>query len=281
MPNRILRFIGGACIAIVLPTPTAVLASHSWNGYHWGRTTNPFLIQVGNNLSGVWSPLSSSSYTEALTDWSNPPPDLPTELRLSSVPGGVSNTKRCPPTAGRVEVCNNIYGNNGWLGIAQIWLSGSHITQGTVKLNDTYFNTASYNKPEWRNLVLCQELGHTLGLDHQDTNNFNVNLGTCMDYTSNPRPLLPLLNNEHPNRHDYEQLVTIYTHTDSAGTATVNQISPNLPNEAGGNNRSEWGMLMRSTHGGRTELFIRDLGGGHQLATFVIWAEGRNRAPTP
>lgn len=276
MPNRILRFIGGACIAVVLPTPTAVLASHSWNGYHWGRTTNSFSIQVGNNLSSVWS----SSYTGALTDWSYQPasPAQPTGVALYEVPGGVSNTKRCPPTAGRVEVCNNTYGNNGWLGIAQIWLSGSHITQGVVKLNDTYFNMARYNKSEWRNLVLCQELGHTLGLDHQDENNSNVNLGTCMDYTSNP---FGPPNNEHPNGHDYEELVAIYGHTDSAGTATVNQTSPNLPNEAGGNNRSEWGMLMRSTHKGQTELFIRNLGGGHQLATFVIWTEERNRAPTP
>lgn len=33
--------------------------------------------------------------------------------------------------------------NNGWLGIASISVNGSHITQGTVKLNDTYFNQAA------------------------------------------------------------------------------------------------------------------------------------------
>src|SRR5688572_31754287 len=52
---------------------------------------------------------------------------------------------KCRPTAGRIEVCNAAYGNNGWLGIAQIWISGAHITQGTTKLNDTYFNTDTYN----------------------------------------------------------------------------------------------------------------------------------------
>ena len=52
------------------------------------------------------------------------------------------------PTAGRMEVCNGSYGSTGWLGIAQIWLtSGSHITQATTKLNDTYFDTPAYNTP--------------------------------------------------------------------------------------------------------------------------------------
>jgi len=83
-------------------------------------------------------------------------------------------------------VCNARYGNNGWLGLAQIWINGSHITQAITKLNDTYFNTATYNKPEWRNLVMCQEVGYTFGLDHQDENFDNPNLGSCMDYTSDP-----------------------------------------------------------------------------------------------
>jgi len=271
MFKRVSMFLYGASIAAALCTPSGVMASHSWGGYHWGRTADPFVINVGKNLSGPWL-LSSSSlpspYAGALTDWSKS-----TVLDLREAPGMTSNTKRCPPTAGRVEVCNNTYGNNGWLGVAQIWLSGSHITQGVVKLNDTYFNRTLYNTPEWRNLVMCQELGHIIGLDHQDENNGNGNLGTCMDYTNSPAT------NQHPNEHDYAQIVSIYNHTDSAGTTTVNQTSPSLPSEAGGNSRSEWGALVRTTHGGRTELFIQDLGGGHQLATFVIWVEGHNRVP--
>src|SRR3989344_8585733 len=93
----------------------------------------------------------------------------------------------CRATNGRVEVCNSKYGNNGWLGIAQIWVTGGeHITQGVVKLNDTYFNKSPYNTPAWRNLVMCQEVGHTLGLGHVDEIFNNTNLGTCMDYTNDP-----------------------------------------------------------------------------------------------
>src|SRR6187401_2877596 len=77
---------------------------------------------------------------------------------------GLSSARTCKPTLGRVEVCNSKYGNNGWLGIAQIWASGNHITQGTTKLNDTYFSTSRYNTTAWRNLVSCQEVGHDVGL---------------------------------------------------------------------------------------------------------------------
>ncbi len=33
---------------------------------------------------------------------------------------------------------------------------------------------------------MCQEIGHDFGLDHQDENFNNPNLGTCMDYTNDP-----------------------------------------------------------------------------------------------
>jgi hypothetical protein len=84
------------------------------------------------------------------------------------------------------EVCNRKYGFNGWLGVAGIWASGNHITQGYVKLNDSYFNTASYNTAAWRRMVTCQELGHTFGLGHTDETFNNANQGTCMDYTNDP-----------------------------------------------------------------------------------------------
>ena len=110
-------------------------------------------------------------------------------------------------------MCAKSYGSNGWLGLAQIWISGSHITQGTTKTNDTYFSTSAHNKPEWRNLVMCQEVGHTFGLGHQDEDFTNANLNTCMDYTNDP------LSSQHPNAHHFEQLSIIYGgHLDSSTT---------------------------------------------------------------
>lgn len=174
-------------------------------------------------------------------------------------------------------MCSNRYGFNGWLGAAQIWISGSHITQGTVKVNDSYFNTATYNKAEWRSMVMCQEIGHTFGLDHQDETFDSPNLGTCMDYTNNPAGGSGQLSNVKPNQHDYDQLEIIYSHADT--TASVQSASRGSPSPTGEANRStgigtaEWGRLIRSTNGGRTERFELDLGGGHKVVTFVIWAD--------
>lgn len=181
----------------------------------------------------------------------------------TDVVAGGSNKRNCRPTDGRVEVCNGSYGNNGWLGVAQIWVSGDHITQGTVKMNDTYFSSDTYNTPAWRQFVVCQEVGHTFGLDHQDENFNNPNLGTCMDYTNDPST------NQHPNRHDYDELQTIYAHLDSATT-----IGAAAPGAAGAvlDNPSEWGQLMKISHGGKTQVFERDFGNGQRVVTFVIWA---------
>jgi hypothetical protein len=205
MGRRFILTLGVLALTASAFASTAA-ANHSWGGYHWARTSNPFTVKLGNNLSSVWQ----SSLSTASSDWSQS-----TVLDTAIVAGQAKG--RCRPTSGRDEICNSTYGNNGWLGVATIWLeSGSlHITQGTVKVNDTYFNTSTYNTPAWRNLVMCQEIGHTFGLDHQDTNFSNTNLGTCMDYTSNPTGPP---DNEHPNKHDYDELVTIYSHTDDHTT---------------------------------------------------------------
>ena len=66
-------------------------------------------------------------------------------LDTTLVTGSNPRPKNCKPVSGRVEVCNASYGNTGWLGIAQIWVNGGHITQGVTKLDDYYFNTVPYN----------------------------------------------------------------------------------------------------------------------------------------
>lgn len=249
--------------------PALAHANHSWGGYHWARTTASFTLKLGDNVSSAWD----SYLAEASSEWSDS-----SVLDTTIVRGAVTNVKKCQPTSGRVEVCSSTYGNNGWLGIAQIWISGLHITQGDVKMNDTYFNTAKYNTPAWRRLVVCQEVAHTFGLDHQDETFGNPNLGTCMDYTNDPDGTLAdpdQVSNEYPNQHDYDELVAIYTHLDSS--TTVKQALKNNANrsESSGSDlgTGQWGKLRRSSNRGRTELYELDLGGGHKVLTQVIWAE--------
>lgn len=244
-------------------SPNNTEASHSWGGYHWARSVNPLSLKLGNNLTTAWN----SFLQTASTDWS-------LSLFLdTTVVTGQSNPKNCRPTSGRVEVCNSKYGNNGWLGIAQIWASGSHITQGVTKLNDTYFNTKKYNTPAWKQFVVCQEIGHTFGLDHQDENFNNSNMGTCMDYTNDPNGTLTnpdQLSNEHPNGHDYEELEIIYAHLDATNTSFSKIDSSNSSIDL--NDPSAWGKSISESSDKRTSLYEKDLGKGNKIFTFVVWA---------
>jgi hypothetical protein len=260
--------IGGLAALLVMIGSSTGWADHSWGNYHWERTSNPFHLELGKNLTSNWDAYLGTTSS----DWS-----VSTVLDTTIVVGGTV-AKKCRPTAGRAEICNATYGFNGWLGVAQIWASGNHITQGTVKVNDSYFNNAPYNSPAWKNLVMCQEVGHLFGLHHQDENFSNVPLGTCMDYSNDPVP------NQHPNTHDYEQLETIYIHLDQAGGSSggfppgknKNRMPPAMKDlELDG--PPQWGKRIQQGHHGHTELYELDFGHGHKVFTFVVWAEPRGR----
>lgn len=182
-------------------------ASHSWGTYHWGRTANPFTVKYGDNVTAKWDPYLAT----AVGDW-----NASTVAKMSIVAGSTTNVLVCNGPTGRVQVCNAVYGPTGWLGIAGISISGGHIVSGYTELNDFYFDYAGYNAPAWRQMVMCQELAHNLGLSHQDEKFNNANLNTCMDYTNLPA------SNQHPNAHDFEQLRTIYnSHLDATNTSSA------------------------------------------------------------
>jgi hypothetical protein len=274
LPRRALILV--SALTLVMTLPVTVSANHSWGGYHWARTANPFTLKLGDNVSSVWDPILVTTSS----DWS-----ASTVLDTTIVNGGSRSVKLCDATTGQVQVCNSRYGSNGWLGVASIWASGSHITKATVKLNDTYFSTAYYNTGPWRNLVSCQEVGHTFGLAHQDENFSNANLETCMDYTNDPTT------NQHPNAGDYDELLCIYDPT-SAGktlstlthscvgtghldsTTTVASTPAIAPAAAGAPAAdAAWGRLVQVTNHGHGAWYMRDLGAGDVILTHVFWAD--------
>ena len=245
-----------SALAVTAALPLTASANHSWGGYHWARTANPFTLKLGDNVTSTWDPYLVTTST----DWT-----ASSVLNTTIVPGGSRSAKLCDATAGQVQVCNAKYGNNGWLGIASIWASGSHITKATVKVNDTYYSTAYYNTAAWRNLVMCQEVGHTFGLGHQDEDFANANLDTCMDYSNLPE------SNQQPNAHDFEQLASIYAHLDA--TSTVASTPATSPSAGAGDVAdAAWGRLVQVTNHGRGAWYERDLGSGDVLLTHVFWA---------
>lgn len=255
-----------------------VSASHAWGKYHWDISTDASIaspLELVDNLTTLaWD----NSLGGASSDWN-------LSVLKNQITLGTNNTN-CDPTSGKVEVCNSEYGNNGWLGIASIWATrgrSNHIVQGVVKVNDTYFNTQQYDTDAWRNFVMCQEVGHTFGLGHQDENFSNTNLGTCMDYTSDPDGTLSSqLDNQHPDQHDYDMMTEIYAHLN--GTEDGGGDKPGKGNGKGGgkkqegvgvtidhNDPSSWGRAIKQDAQGNNSVFERDLGNGNVIITHVIW----------
>jgi hypothetical protein len=155
--------------------------------------------------------------------------------------------------------------------VAQIWANGTHITQGTAKMNDSYLASSSYSETN-RQHVICQEIGHVWGLDHQDESGADLN--TCMDYSN-------ALDNPHPNAHDYQELEIIYSHLDGGALAPNSDIldSEGMSKAPAGfaNANVEavenWGALISQSADGHSALYVRDFGKGFQIFTFVFWAQ--------
>jgi hypothetical protein len=248
-----LAVAGTVLTAAVLASSAA--AMHSWGNYHWARTSNPFTVLLGDNVSGVWD----GHLGQASSDWSQSAVLDTVVVAGGSPSAGKGKKGQCQPTAGRIEVCNGAYGRNGWLGLATIWLtSGSHITQGTTKLNDTYFNDTTKYGPTARQHVMCQEVGHNFGLDHQDESGADLN--TCMDYSR-------ALDNPSPNAHDYEQLSLIYVHLDSTSTvgSAVTALGALMPADEKPTKVERRDRISYSTI---TEHFK----GGTKRVTHILWA---------
>ena len=124
-------------------------------------------------------------------------------------------------------------------------------------------------------MVACQEIAHDFGLDHQDAVFGNANLGTCMDYTSDPDgggAYGP--SNEHPNAHDFEQLETMYAHTD--GYSTLSALAQNVQGLARGlvvvdDQDEDLGDAVGHDERGRVNRFERVYRNGTTKLTHVFW----------
>jgi hypothetical protein len=265
------------CIAV----PATSSATHSWGGYHWARTTPQFTLKIGNNLTSAdWN----GHLAQTSSDWNSPTTFGATTPILTAIVASQSNqsnksNKHCSMVAGTTQVCNGRYGNNGWLGLASIYVTGGeHITQGSAKMNDTYFDTATYNNSNERQHVMCQEVAHTFGLDHQSTDGSSQN--TCMDYFSNTGSNAGSTQSTRPNAHDFDELNTIYAHLDSTTTvAAMAALAASVSDVT--DDPNSWGHLKRQSANGHSsiyETFNRD---GSKTITHVYWTiEAASNCPS-
>lgn len=269
MNRKALPIVAAISVGLAaLGAATPASANHAWGNYHWART-NPFTLKLGDNLTtSDWR----SHLAQASRDWNSGNSPV-----VTAVVAGQS-TSRCRMVPGTTQVCNKAYGNNGWLGLASINLSdGTHISQGSAKMNDTYFSSATYNNPNERQHVMCQEVAHTFGLDHQSTDGRSLN--TCMDYFSNTGANAGSTLSTKPNQHDFDELKTIYSHLD--GFSTVAGFLPSateLPAQMDANAAVDttedpmtWGQLVRQEAHGRSSVYERINGDGSKTITHVYW----------
>jgi len=259
-------------LALATFPSSSASANHAWGSYHWARTANPMPLKVIDSVTSDWD----GKLNTAIADW-----DQSTMLSLAKETGSDSQStrKRCRAVAGKAHACNANYGFNGWLGLAQIWITGGvHISQATTKVNDSYLSSGYTDTNKQH--VICQEIGHDWGLDHQDESGADFN--TCMDYSD-------ALDNPHPNAGDYDQLLCIYdpakfgvtlttpTHscTGTGHLDSFNSWTSSAPMPAGFANadvhaQENWGE--KASDNGKTALFVRDFGDGNMIYTFVTWA---------
>lgn len=267
-------------------TVSLAYANHPWGSYHWAVTPqptdgSPAVLRVGNNLTTAdWSGKLSAT----VGAWNNPQAAnqvgiAPSSVEKRIVPLQVTGTagSNCGAVTGTTQVCNKKYGKNGWLGLAQIWLSGSHILQGTAKMNDTYFVLPNYNNASEKLHVMCQEVAHTFGLGHQSTAGDSWN--TCMDYYQNKAA--SDTTSTIPNLHDFGQLAAIYNHDDSSTTLSSTAVAAlrNVPNDL--TPSGDWGRLVSQSPEGRSSVYERQFAGGIRIATHVTWTvESASKCPS-
>ncbi len=207
--RALIRYLASISIltGTIIPVSALALLPQSWNGYKWSRT-GPLKIRVGDNVSSVWDPY----LTSAISNWNR------AAIIDFQRAKGLSSPSSCAPSFGTVQACSASYGATGWLGYANVWVSSGFIVQATVRLNDYYFSQTRYNTSSWRSLVSCQEIGHTLGLAHNNTINSDLNKGSCLDYTNDPsgtKGTNGTLANAKPSASDLYNLNNIYARLDS------------------------------------------------------------------
>ena len=243
-------------------------AAHSWGTYHWARTTPQFTLKVGDNLTvGTWKNLLS----QTSIDWNSPEIFGATSTPvLTAIVAGGSAKNRCSMVTGTAQVCNGKYGNNGWLGLASINIvNGEHISQGTAKMNDSYFTTAKYNNPNEKLHVMCQEVAHVFGLDHQSVDGSSQN--SCMDYFSNTDTNATSTLSTRPNAHDFDQLNLIYSTPDA--TTTVAPLTTVVSVSETSDNPNSWGQFMRNQSRGQSAYYERSNQDGSITITHVYWTQ--------
>ncbi len=191
------RVLAVAAVAAIVMSfaPQASAAPCCYAGWHWRRAHNPFTITILSSVTSAWAKqLAASANTWSRSD----------KFDMNIVQGAKTRRarNRCVETSGEVHVCNGNYGATGWAGLTEVKLSGHHILKIRIRFND------QETPANFRRLVSCHELGHSIGLGH------NTRSSSCMKPGSGSRP--------RPDAIDFNEIDRIYKHLDAVATKNAN-----------------------------------------------------------
>ncbi len=197
----------GIAIAGILSTP--VKADHTQSSPEgpvvWSPGTRSVRL-LDSTSDGV---RALGVVDEAAANWSRGQDEIAYDVRPASntleVRAGCSM-----PDSGEIRICSADYGKTGWAGHFDWNLVDGYMRKGRIRINTNYMDGQADGEPAFGDgtvrseylYTICHELGHGLGLGHRGSQlDSRGEPGTCMSYDKvSPRP----------DRHDYEQLETIY-----------------------------------------------------------------------
>lgn len=111
---------------------------------------------------------------------------------------------------------NGYYGATGWIGLATIRSNTDcFINYGDAQLNQSYLDDGTYTRIA-KKYVACQEIGHLFGLDHTGDTSSCMTSGAAAP--------------DHPNSHDFDMLVGIYTYDQACHDQCDAAFEACLPN---------------------------------------------------
>ena len=251
--DRMRKGLGAAVVVLALfgVLVATAGANHSWNGYHWARTSNPFTLQLGDNVSGLWDGMLDDG-------------GRPTGTARSTCTRRSSRAGRGRRTVGRLPVASRsaALATATPAGSASP-RSGSAAARTSRRASSRTTTTTSATRAT---STTTRPRCSTSSARRSDTPSGSttrtspaISLNTCMDYYHNTSASDVL--STHPNKHDYDELDTIYTHTDS--TSTVGGSAGFLPDAV-----PSFARANEVSH----SKYVQDLGNGRQLVTWVYWA---------
>jgi predicted Zn-dependent protease len=174
--------------------------TYSWHKDHVEPNNGGLHLTLVNVLTDDWQ----QEFDDAIADWKESP-----ALTLTTERGEVDSA--CTRKDGVMIVCNNNFGETGWVGINENEIVNGMIISSVSKMNEYYLNNAEYDH---RRYTMCHEVGHGFGLPHTDENPYNANLGNCLDYTDDPSE------NLHPGQVNFDKLDGMYL----AGRRTLRRV---------------------------------------------------------